>query len=176
MIAKNNTTLLKVITYAVILSSISILINDMREFDFQQFESFVHWGKYGDKNESWFTSKNALKWSHYVISAAIFFFRGYLIYSFTYFICIINEIEKGNFFNSKNILYFKKIGGIFIIYTINILVLRFLMVSIGKSSFHFFEEAREEFTLLIPCGLAFYLLAEVFKRAKALQEENDLTI
>jgi len=148
----------------------------MREFDMEQYKSFLNWAKTADKNESWFTSQNALKWSYYAISSGIFFWRGYLIYGFSYFISILKEVEKGNYFSDKNISYFQKIGKIFIIYTINILVLRFILASIGKSSFSFLQEYKEEFYILIPCGLAFYILAEIFKKAKKATEENDLTI
>lgn len=173
---KDNTNILTIITYVVILSSISILLNDMREFDMEQYKSFFNWAKIADKNESWFTSKNAIEWSYYAINAGIFFWRGYLIYGFTYFISILKEIEKDNYFSDKNISYFKKIGKIFISYAINILVLRFLLASIGKSSFSFIREFKEEFYILIPCGLAFYILSEIFTRAKKATEENDLTI
>ena len=173
---KDNVTILTVITYAVLLSAVSILINDIREFDFQQFKEFQNWAKVADKNEPWFTSKNAIEWSYYAISAGLFFWRGYLIFGFSYFLSILNEVNKGHYFSEKNIKYFKKIGNIFIAYTINVLVLRFILASIGKSTFNFFSEFKTEFTLLIPCALAFYLLAEIFERAKETEEENDLTI
>ena len=173
---KDNTTVLTVITYVVLLSAISILINDIREFDFQQFKEFTNWAKTANKNESWFTSEKAIKWSYYVISAGLFFWRAYLIYGFSYFLSILNEINKGHYFSDKNIKYFKKVGNIFIAYTINVLVLRFLLASIGESTFNFLTELKTEFSILIPCGLAFYLLAEIFKRAKQLKQENDLTI
>jgi hypothetical protein len=173
---KDNSTILTIITYGILLSAVSILLNDIREFDFQQFKEFQNWAKSADKNESWFNSKNAIKWSYYAISAGLFFWRGYLIYGFTYFLSILREIEKGNYFSDKIIKYFKKIGNIFIAYTINVLILRFLLTLIGETSFNFFTEYKAEFTLLIPCALAFYLLAEIFKRAKEAKEENDLTI
>lgn len=173
---KNNTTILTVITYAVLLSAVSILLNDLREFDLQQFKEFQNWAKTANKNESWFTSKNAIKWSYYAISTGLFFWRAYLIYGFTYFLSILSEVDKGHYFSDKNIKYFRKIGNIFIAYTINVLILRFLLALIGKSSFNFFTEYKAEFTLLIPCALAFYLLAEIFKHAKETKEENDLTI
>jgi len=173
---KNNTTILTVITYAVLLSAVSILLNDLREFDLQQFKEFQNWAKTANKNESWFTSKNAIKWSYYAISTGLFFWRAYLIYGFTYFLSILSEVDKGHYFSDKNIRYFRKIGNIFIAYTINVLILRFLLALIGKSSFNFFTEYKAEFTLLIPCALAFYLLAEIFKHAKETKEENDLTI
>lgn len=173
---KNKTEILKIITYAIILSSISILLNDMREFDFNQFKQFHGWAKSANKNDHWLTSQNAIQWSYYIISAGLFFMRGYLIYGFTYFISILNEIEKEHYFTDKNILSFKKIGSIFITYTINVLVLKFLMALINRTSFSFLSEFKEEFTYLIPAGLAFYILSEVFKRAKETQEENDLTI
>jgi len=173
---KDNTHILTIITYAILISLITVLLNDMREFDMEQYKSFLNWAKTADKNESWFTSQNALKWSYYAISSGIFFWRGYLIYGFSYFISILKEVEKGNYFSDKNISYFQKIGKIFIIYTINILVLRFILASIGKSSFSFLQEYKEEFYILIPCGLAFYILAEIFKKAKKATEENDLTI
>ena len=173
---KNNTTILTVITYAVLLSAVSILLNDLREFDLQQFKEFQNWAKTANKNESWFTSKNAIKWSYYAISTGLFFWRAYLIYGFTYFLSILSEVDKGHYFSDKNIKYFRKTGNIFIAYTINVLILRFLLALIGKSSFNFFTEYKAEFTLLIPCALAFYLLAEIFKHAKETKEENDLTI
>lgn len=173
---KDNTTVLTVITYVVLVSAGSILLNDIREFDMERYQAFESWAKTADKNEPWFTSKNAIEWSYYAISTALFFFRGYLIYGFSYFLSILKEIEKGHYFSDKNISYFKKIGNIFIIYTINVLVLRFILASIGKTSFNFFTELKTEFSLLIPCGLAFYLLAEIFKRGKEAQDENDLTI
>lgn len=173
---KDKTTILTIITYGILLSSASILLNDIREFDFQQFQEFQNWAKSVNKNEPWFTSQNVIKWSYYIISAGLFFWRAYLIYGFTYFISILKEIEKGNYFSDKNINYFKKIGNIFIVYTINVLVLRFLLAAINGSDFNVFHQFREEFTFLIPCGLAFYLLAEIFKRAKETKQENDLTI
>jgi hypothetical protein len=173
---KDKTQLLTIITYAVLLSAVSILINDIREFNFDQFKEFTNWAKAASKSDSWFTSENAIKWSYYAISAGLFFWRGYLIYGFSYFLSILKEIEKGNYFSDKNITYFKKIGGIFISYTIGVLVLRFLLASIGESTFNFFREFKEEFTFLIPCGLAFYILAELFEKAKQHKEDNELTI
>jgi len=173
---KDNTYILTIITYVVLVSAASILLNDMREFDMERYQSFESWAKTADKNESWFTSKNAIEWSYYALNAAIFFFKAYLIYGFSYFLSILKEIEKGNYFSDKNISYFKKIGNIFITYTINVLVLRFILASISESSFSLLTEFKAEFSFLIPCGLAFYLLAEIFKRGKAAQDENDLTI
>ncbi len=173
---KDNTKILSIITWVVLLSSISVLLNDFREFDLNQFEEFQNWAKTADKNESWFTSQNAIKWSYYAISAGLFFWRGYLIYGFSYFLSILKEIENGNYFSDSNIKYFKKIGSIFIQYTISVLILRFLLASIGESTFNFFNELKAEFTFLIPAGLAFYLLAEIFKRGKQAEEDNELTI
>lgn len=173
---KDNANILMIITWVVLLSSVSVLLNDMREFDFNQFKEFQNWAKTADKNEPWFTSQNAIQWSYYAISTGLFFWRGYLIYGFSYFLSILKEIENGNYFSDNNIKYFKKIGNIFIWYTINILVLRFLLAATNKSTFNFFNELKAEFTFLIPAGLAFYMLAEIFKRAKGVEEENDLTI
>ncbi len=173
---KDNTQVLTIITWAILLSSVSILLNDMREFDFNQFKEFQNWARTADKNESWFTSQNAIKWSYYAISAGLFFWRGYLIYGFSYFLSILKEVEVGNYFSEKNIKYFRKIGNIFIAYTINILVLRFLLAATNKSAFNFFNELKTEFTFLIPAGLAFYILAEIFKHAKKAEDENKLTI
>ncbi|ARV09535.1 hypothetical protein BTO05_07730 [Winogradskyella sp. PC-19] len=173
---KDNTTTLTIITWAILLGAVSVLLNDIREFDFNQFEKFTNWAKTADKNASWFTSKNAIEWSYYTISAGIFFWRGYLIYGFSYFLSILKEVEAGNYFSDKNIKYFKKIGDIFISYTIGILILRFLLATIGESTFNFFNELKAEFTFLIPAGLAFYVLAEIFKRGKQVEEENELTI
>ena len=172
----NNTMVLTIITYGVLLGAVSVLLNDIREFDFNQFENFQNWAKLADKNESWFTSKNAIEWSYYVISAGLFFWRGYLIFGFSHFLSILKEVEAGNYFSDKNIYFFKKIGSVFIWYTINILMLRFLLSLIDESTFNFFNELKAEFTFLIPAGLAFYVLAEIFKRGKQAEEENNLTI
>ena len=173
---KDNTKILIIVTWVIILSSISILLNDIREFDFNQFKEFQNWAKTAQKSETWLTSKNAIKWSYYIISAGFFFWRGYLIYGISHFLNILKEIEIGNYFSEKNIKSFKKIGNIFILYTINVMVLRFLLIAIGKSTFNVFKELKGEFVILIPAGFAFYILAEVFKRAKATEEENKLTI
>lgn len=173
---KDNATILTVITWAVLLSAVSILLNDIREFDFNQFENFQNWAKSANKNTPWFSSQNVIEWSYYAISAGLFFWRGYLIYGFSYFLSILKEIENGNYFSDNTIKYFKKIGNIFIQYTVSVLVLRFLLAVIGKSTFNFFNELKAEFTFLIPAGLAFYILAEIFKRAKQAEEENELTI
>lgn len=173
---KDNTKILTIITYAILLGAVSVLLNDLREFDFNQFEKFQNWAKTADKNESWFTSKNAIEWSYYAISAGLFFWRGYLIYGFSYFLSILKEVENGNYFSDKNIKYFKKIGNIFISYTVGVLIPRFLLATIGESTFNFFNELKGEFTFLIPAGLAFYILAEIFEKGKQVEEENELTI
>jgi hypothetical protein len=173
---KDNTKILTIITWVVLLGAFSVFLNDMREFDFNQFKKFQNWAKIADKDEPWFTSKNAIEWGYYAINAAIFFWRAYLIYGFSYFLSILKEVENGNYFSDNNIKYFKKIGNIFISYTINVLVLRFLLAAIGESTFNFFNELKAEFTFLIPAGLAFYILAEIFKRGKEAEDENDLTI
>ncbi|MDP5157502.1 MAG: DUF2975 domain-containing protein [Flaviramulus sp.] len=173
---KDNTQILSIITYVVLLASVSILLNDMREFDFNQFKAFQNWAKIANKSDSWFTSQNVIQWSYYAISAGLFFWRGYLIYGFTYFLCILKEVENGNFFSENNIKYFKKIGDIFICYTINVSVLRFLLATVGTSTFNVFNLLKTEISILIPCGLGFYLLAEIFKRGKEAEEENELTI
>lgn len=173
---KDNTKLLTIITYAVLLGAASVLLNDIREFDFNQFKNFQNWAKTVDKDEHWFTSKNVIEWSYYAINAGLFFWRGYLIYGFSYFLSILKEVEAGHYFSDKTIGYFKRIASIFINYTVSILILRFLLVAIGESTFNFFNELKGEFTFLIPAGLAFYILAEIFKRGKEAEEENELTI
>ncbi|SDR80014.1 Protein of unknown function [Formosa sp. Hel1_31_208] len=173
---KDNTNILTIITWVVLLSAISVLLNDLREFDFNRFEEFQNWAKTADKNESWFASKNVIQWNYYAISAGLFFWRGYLIYGFSYFLSILKEIENGHYFSDNNIKYFKKIGNIFIQYTISVLILRFILALIGESTFNFFNELKAEFTFLIPAGLAFYILAEIFKRGKQAEEDNELTI
>ena len=173
---KDNTKILTYITYGILLSAVSVLLNDMREFDFNQFEKFTNWAKTADKNEPWLTSKNAIEWSYYAISAGLFFWRAYLIYGFSHFLSILKEVENGNYFSDKNITYFKKIGNIFISYTVGVLVLRFLLTAINGSTYKFFNELKGEFTFLIPAGLAFYILAEIFEKGKQVEEENDLTI
>jgi len=173
---KDNTNILTVITWVVLLSAVSILLNDMREFDFNQFEDFQNWEKSADKDTPWFSSQNAIQWSYYAISTGLFFWRGYLIYGFSHFLSILKEIENGNYFSDNNITYFKKIGNIFIQYTVSVLVLRFLLAAIDQSTFNFFNELKAEFTFLIPAGLAFYILAEIFKRGKQAEEDNELTI
>ncbi len=173
---KKNTKILTILVYAVLLAAVATLLNDINDFNFMQFQEFQSWSASSNKSEHWFTSKNAMLWSTYALSFGFFFWRAYLLYGFTYFISILKEIEKEHYFSEKNISYFKKIGTIFITYTINVLALRFLQALIEQSSFNLLREFKNELTFLIPCGLAFYLLSELFKRAKTLQEENDLTI
>jgi len=173
---KENTTILTVITWAVLLGAVSVLLNDIREFDLRQFEDFQNWAKTAEKSEHWFTSKNLIEWSYYAISAAIFFWRGYLIYGLAHFLSILKEVEAGNYFTDKNIIFFRKVGKIFISYTISILVLRFLLTTIDGSTYKFIRELKSEFTFLIPAGLAFYILANIFEKGKQAEEENELTI
>nr|WP_321232639.1 DUF2975 domain-containing protein [uncultured Psychroserpens sp.] len=173
---KDNTNILTFITWGILLAAVSVLLNDMREFEFNKFENFVNWAKTADKDAPWYSSQNAIEWSYYAISAGLFFWRGYLIYGFSYFLSILKEIENENYFSDNNIKYFKKIGTIFIQYTISVLILRFLLAAIGESTFNFFTELKAEFTFLIPAGLAFYILAEIFKRGKQAEEDNELTI
>ena len=99
-----------------------------------------------------------------------------MIYGFTYFLSILNEIEKGNYFSNKNIKSFKKVGNIFIGYAINVLVLKMILAYVQGSDFSVMNQFKDDFTLLIPAGLAFYILAELFKQAQAKQEDSDLTI
>lgn len=173
---KDQTKILSIVTYVIILASVSILLNELRQFDFEQFKQFQSWSKTADKNASWWTSENALRWSYYAVNAGLFFWKAYLIYGFTYFLSILNEIEKGNYFSSKNIMSFKKIGNIFISYTINVLILKMVLASIKGSNFSFMQQIKDDFLILIPAGLAFYILAELFKQAQANQEDSELTI
>ncbi|GGI56486.1 DUF2975 domain-containing protein [Winogradskyella haliclonae] len=173
---KDNTIILIIITWVTLLTSISVLLNDIYEFNFNQFKEFQNWAKVTEKNETWLTSENTIQWSYYIISAGLFFWRSYLIYGFSYFLSILKEIDRGSYFSDNNIRYFRRIGNIFIQYTISVLVLRFLMAAIGDTKFDFFNELKAEFTFLIPSGLTFFILAEIFKRGKEVEEENDLTI
>ncbi len=173
---KNQSNILTIITYGILLTSVSILMNDYRDFNFQEFEKFTTWAKTAEKDTPWYLKEQAIQWSFYAIHIAIFFWRAYLIYAFTYFISILKEIEKGNYFSDKIISSFKKIGYIFIYYTLNMFIFHSLLSVIDGSSFDFFEELKADFTFLIPCGLGFYLLADIFTKAKTLKDENDLTI
>jgi len=169
---KDNLTILSYILWGVVLLSIGTLVNDIRDFDVQQFEKFISWSKTADKVEHWWTSKNAIEWSFYAINAAIFFFKGYLIYGIFQFTTIIKNVEEGQFFTDSNINLFKKIGNIFIYYAINVFVLKAILAYIAGSRF----KVGDEFMLLVPAGIGLYVLASIFKRAKELKEENDLTI
>ncbi len=60
---KDRTKILSIVTYVVILASVSILLNEVGEFNFEQFKEFQSWSKTADKNASWWTSENALQWS-----------------------------------------------------------------------------------------------------------------
>lgn len=173
---KNHTKILSIVTYVIILASVSLLLNELREFNFDQFKEFQSWAKTADKNASWWTSENVLKWSYYVVSAGLFFWRAYLIYGFTYFLSILNEIEKGNYFSSKNITSFKKVGNIFMCYALNVFVLKMILAYVQGNHFSAMEQLKEGFMILVPAGLAFYILAELFKQAQANQEDNELTI
>lgn len=173
---KDRAKILSIITYVIILASVSILLNELREFDFEHFKEFQSWAKTAERSASWWTSENALQWSYYVVSAGLFFWRAYLIYGFTYFLSILNEIEKGNYFSSKNINAFKKVGNIFICYVINVFVLKMILSYVQDNNFSAMQQLKEDFSILIPAGLAFYILAELFKQAQANQEDSELTI
>ena len=173
---KDHTKILSIVTYIIILASVSILLNDLREFNLDQFKEFQSWSRTVDKNASWWTSENALQWSYYAVSAGLFFWRAYLIYGFTYFISILKEIEKGNYFSNKNTTSFKKVGNIFIGYAINVLVLKMVLAYVQGSDLSIMNQFKEDFLILIPAGLAFYILAELFKQAEANKEDSELTI
>jgi len=173
---KTNTTILTILTYAVLLSSAGVLINEINSFIQDRNESFYRWAETASKNESWFTTKNTLQWSYFAINAALFFLKGYLIFGFTYLLNILKELELGNYFSEVNITAFKKMGSICIYYVIATIVLGGIQIAIEGSSLHLFSEYKDELTFLIPCGLAFYILAEVFSHAKNLKDENDLTV
>ena len=42
---RDNTKILTIITYVILLGAVSALLNDIREFDFNQFEKFQNWAK-----------------------------------------------------------------------------------------------------------------------------------
>lgn len=169
---KDNLTILSYVVWGVVLLSVGSLLNDIRDFDTNQFENFISWAKTADKNEHWWTSKNAIQWSYYTISTALFFFKGYLIYGIFQFTTIIKNVDEGHYFNNENIKLFRKIGDIFIYYGINVFILKAIFSYIADSKFR----AGDEFIILIPAGIGLYVLAAIFKRAKELKQENDLTI
>jgi|GEM_PF-7114578 len=173
---KTNTTILTVLTYVVLLSSFAVLVNDINSFIQDRNESFYDWAETATKDDSWFTTENALQWSYFTINAALFFLKGYLIFGFTYLLTILRELEQGNYFSEINISAFKKIGSICIYYVIATIILRGIQIAVNGDSLHLFNEYKQELTFLIPCGLAFYILAEVFSNAKNLKDENDLTV
>ncbi|ALJ05438.1 hypothetical protein APS56_10045 [Pseudalgibacter alginicilyticus] len=173
---KKNTNVLVVFTWVILVYLVSILLNDLSEFNLSQFENFQNWTKIADKKTNGFLSRKIIEWSYYIICAGLFFWKGYLIYGFSYFLPILKEVENGYYFSDKIIKYFKKIGDIFISYTIGVLILKVFLVVIEKSVFNLFNELKSEFTFLIPVGFAFYILAEIFKQAKDVKAENDLTI
>ena len=173
---KDQTKILSIVTYVIILASVSILINDLRDFNFDEFKEFQNWAKTADKTAPWWSIENTLKWSYYVVAAGLFFWRGYLIYGFTYFLSILNEIEKGHYFSTKNISSFKRVGKIFISYAINVFFLKLILTYAQGSDFRMMDQLKEGFSLLIPAGLAFYILAELFKQAQSNQEDSELTI
>ncbi len=169
---KNNLEILSYILFGVIFLSVASLVNDIREFDTNQFENFISWAKSADKNEHWWTSKNAIEWSYFAISAALFFFKGYLIYGIYKFTLIIKNVENGNYFAEENVNLFQQIGSIFITYAINVFVLKAILSYIADTRF----KVGDEFLLLVPAGIGLYVLASIFRRAKELKEENELTI
>lgn len=91
------------------------------------------------------------------------FLERLLVYGFTYFLSILNEIEKSNYCSDKNISSFKKVGNMFIGYAINVFILKMILVALEGRRFVAMELLKEGFSLLIPAVLAFYILAEVFK-------------
>ena len=173
---KDQTKILSIVTYVIIIASVSMLLNDLREFNFDQFKEFQNWAKTSDKSAPWWSTENAMKWGYYAVSAGLFFWRGYLIFAFSYFLSILKEIEMGNYFSNKNIESFKKVGKIFISYAINVFVLKMVLTYVQGNNFVAMDQLKEGFSLLIPAGLAFYILAELFKQAQANKEDSELTI
>ncbi|NER17115.1 DUF2975 domain-containing protein [Spongiivirga citrea] len=169
---KDNLTILSYLIWGVVLLGVGALLNDIRDFDTNQFKNFISWAKTADKNEHWWTSKNAIEWSYYAISMALYFFKGYLIYGVFKFTAIIDNVKNGDYFSDNNITLFKKIGSIFITYAVNVFILKAILSYVAVSRF----KVGDEFMILVPAGVGLYVLASIFKRAKELKEENELTI
>lgn len=173
---KDTSLVLTIVVYVVILGAVSVLVSDIAAFNNGQFQQFLDWAKSADPNEPWNSRQNLIQWNIVVVNVAEFALRAYLIYGFTYLISILNAVEKDEFFTDKVIGYFKKIGDVFISYVIGLVIIKTAGHYLEDSSFKLFNEFKSELTYMIPCALGFYLLAEIFRRAKAYKDENDLTV
>lgn len=175
---KTNTTTLTWIIYAVLLSAVAILINDFREIDFNSLQNLRNLKDTikAEEHLNWFESPNIIKWNSRIISIGLLALKAYLIYGFTYLIRILNAVDKDNYFTEEVIAYFKTIGVVIINYVIGLIILKSIEAFINEDSFKFINEFKNELTYLIPCALGFYLLADIFRRAKAFKDENDMTI
>lgn len=84
------------------------------------------------------------------------------------------ELEQQNYFNDVVINSFKKAGGLLLIFAVIQLVSKFIFPVLLNTSFKLTSGHFPIFHVLI--GLFFIFLSDVFKKAKKVTEENDLTI
>lgn len=175
---KNQVSNLKIAIWFIIILAVTTLINDIIEFDFSKYTTFESWPLGDNDGKRWGLSQESIKYSFYIIEICLFAFKIYLIYGVTQLFYLIKNIENKLYFSQKNIDLFKKIGHIFITYVINVFILKAILsyVASGGHGFNFMQLLNNEIILLLAGGMAFYVLATIFERAKELQEENDLTV
>ncbi|NQX76452.1 DUF2975 domain-containing protein [Gilvibacter sp.] len=173
---KSNVQTLQIITWVLIVSAASILLNDINEFRLNRFTEFQDWAATANPDKPISFKENFMEWAYYSLTLAMFVIRGLLIYAFTHFLTILREIEKGNYYGTKVSDSFKKVGNAFISYTIGLVVVQGISAFTLKNDLSFIQLFKTELTYLIPAALGFFILAELFKQAQTLKDENDLTI
>jgi len=174
---KNQVFNLKIVIWFIILLAVTTLINDIIEFDFSKYTTFESWPLKDNNGKRWGLSQENIKYSFYIVEICLFAFKIYLIYGIAQLFYLIKNIENKLYFSQKNIDLFKKIGHIFITYVINVFILKAILSYVASGrGFKFMQLLNNEIILLLAGGMAFYVLATIFERAKELQEENDLTV
>lgn len=173
---KSNVQILQILTWVLIVSAASVLLSDINDFRLSRFTEFQAWAATANPDKPITFEQNFLMWAFYSLKISMFAVRGFLIYSFSLFLIILTQIEKGDYFGPKVSMSFTKLGKAFVGYTIALVGIQYIMAFTLKNKFSFIEAFRSELTYLIPAGLAFFILAELFKQAQNLKDENDLTI
>ncbi len=173
---KNQTETLKFVVCIIVVLAITTLINDIIDFDFLKYQTFEIWKLATDEKRGGF-SQDAVQYGFYIAEIILFAFKIYLIYGIAQLFFLLKNVEKELYFIQKNIDLFKKMGNIFKTYVINVFILKAVLSYIAQERhFKVMQLISNELILLFAGALAFYVLAIIFERAKALQEENDLTV
>lgn len=86
-------------------------------------------------------------------------------------------LEKGNYFDAEVISRFTKTAKLFLIASIGGIILQFISPLVLESRISLsINISTIAILFLVIIGLFFKFLAQIFNKARVLQDENDLTI